>query len=166
MSIDPIKHIIVLMLENRSFDQMLGCFGPSFDGVDPAKPGMNVDDTGTKYEQKPTVESSFPFDPRHEWEHVEKQLAGNNGGFVKDFAEAYSGKVAPDDYHGIMDYFGLGQVPAHPSTGGPWRGVRSVVFVSAGTNMGESLLCPFGHFTWPSQNGGTAFSRLRSENDL
>lgn len=30
---DPIKHVVVLMFENHSFDQMLGCF-KTVDGVD------------------------------------------------------------------------------------------------------------------------------------
>ena len=34
---DPIRHVIVLILENHSFDQMLGCFQqiyPRLEGVD------------------------------------------------------------------------------------------------------------------------------------
>ena len=43
---DPIRHVIVLMMENRSFDHMLGAlqaFNPDIDGVDPQKPGVNLD---------------------------------------------------------------------------------------------------------------------------
>ena len=29
MAADPIRHVIVLMFENHSFDQMLGCFTES-----------------------------------------------------------------------------------------------------------------------------------------
>jgi phospholipase C len=37
---DPIRHVILLMLENHSFDQMLGCFKQvhaDLEDVDPAR---------------------------------------------------------------------------------------------------------------------------------
>jgi phospholipase C len=112
MSNDPIKHVIVLMLESRSFDQMLGCFGADVDGVVVRSEGVNHDTAGNEYKQRPIAETSFAFDPRHEWEHVEIQLANGNSGFVKDFAASAKGHPTPNDYHGIMDYFAIGQVAA------------------------------------------------------
>ncbi len=51
---DPIKHVVVLMLKNRSFDQMLGDLQqvyPNLDGIDPAGPRRtNTDDQGGRYE--------------------------------------------------------------------------------------------------------------------
>jgi Phospholipase C len=40
MPLDDIKHVIVLMLENRSFDHLLGALQPElgFDGIDPETP--------------------------------------------------------------------------------------------------------------------------------
>ena len=38
---DPIKHVVVLMMENHSFDQLLGwtkSLYPKIEGVDPKKP--------------------------------------------------------------------------------------------------------------------------------
>ena len=52
MPTDPIKHVVVLMLENHSFDQMLGAFRsefPDLEGVDPANPGTNRDKDGQDY---------------------------------------------------------------------------------------------------------------------
>jgi len=43
---DPIKHVVVLMLENRSFDQILGglkAVYPPLEGVDPNNPRSNPD---------------------------------------------------------------------------------------------------------------------------
>jgi phospholipase C len=37
-----IEHVIVLMMENRSFDHMLGAV-PNVDGVDPSKPNTNLE---------------------------------------------------------------------------------------------------------------------------
>src|SRR6478672_10182239 len=54
--LDPIDHIVVLMLENRSFDQMLGDFQrlyPTLDGIDPSAPRSETVD-GHRYEQQPT----------------------------------------------------------------------------------------------------------------
>jgi phospholipase C len=61
MPTDPIKHVVVLMLENHSFDQMLGALQeefPDLEGVDPANPGTNEGD-GTTYSQAVTTVSPF-----------------------------------------------------------------------------------------------------------
>jgi len=55
---DPIRHVVLLALENHAFDQMLGCFKaiyPELDGVDPQSPGRNVDDDGRVYVQAETT---------------------------------------------------------------------------------------------------------------
>lgn len=112
---DPIKHVVLLLLENRSFDQMLGCFQqvyPNLEGVDPnAPPRMNSD--GVKqYPQAPTKAEQMPVDPRHETEHVLKQIAANNSGFVSDFADYYGSGTGPDDRQLIMSYYPRMFLPA------------------------------------------------------
>ena len=47
MATDPIKHVVVLMLENRSFDQMLGALKAvphlkALEGVDPDNRYSNI----------------------------------------------------------------------------------------------------------------------------
>src|SRR5437588_7300296 len=79
-SSDPIKHVVVLMLENRSFDQMLGCFKekyPHLEGVDPHNPHENRDELGNLYRQQPTRERqmALALDPQHEGNHVRDQNA-------------------------------------------------------------------------------------------
>src|SRR4051812_39044221 len=76
-STDPIRHVFVLMLENHSFDQMLGCFKekyPTLDGVDPDHLYANEDRNGNQYQQQPS-EASVGCDPCHEWACVDEQLA-------------------------------------------------------------------------------------------
>ena len=111
---DPIKHVVLLTLENHSFDQMLGCLKeiyPHLEGVDPANPRVNKDDTGKEFAQKPTRERQMLLDPHHEVEHVATQLANGNGGFVLDFARSFSGES--DEVRGyIMGYYPLGFLPA------------------------------------------------------
>src|SRR5215469_8197812 len=88
---DPIRHVVVLLLENHSFDQMLGSLKqlyPDLDGVDPNRLGQNQYE-GKTYTQAPTSEREMLLDPHHEVNHVATQLSGNNGGFVRDFVECY-----------------------------------------------------------------------------
>lgn len=77
-SADPIRHVVVLMLENHSFDQMLGDFQskyPDLDGIDrTSAPRTNVDPQGNVYAQAPTLVRSVNPDPRHELEHVLPQI--------------------------------------------------------------------------------------------
>jgi phospholipase C len=70
----PIKHVVVLMLENNSFDRMLGCFHPKVRGVDAANPRVNTDVNGQPYKQAPTTTTSVDPDPMHEVENVLLQI--------------------------------------------------------------------------------------------
>lgn len=112
---DPIRHVILLILENRSFDQLLGCFKavyPQLDGVDPAKPNVNIDGDGTVYQQKPmTARQMLKWDPHHEVPHVAAQLEDHNGGFVRDFSTAYPDSTA-EARSFIMGYYPLDFLPA------------------------------------------------------
>src|SRR5438045_2191307 len=81
-----IQHVIVLMLENRSFDQMLGSLKslyPEMEGVDPGKPGVNYDGA-TAYPQQANAVFQLPYgvDPMHELTDVTEQLSGGCGGFI------------------------------------------------------------------------------------
>jgi phospholipase C len=123
---DPIQHIVVLALENRSFDQMLGCFKevyPELEGVDLAHLNQNLDAVGKPFVQQPTTVRQMPWakpylwDPRHEVEHVHTQINGdvNNpgsmSGFVLDFSRSYPGSTSEARQY-IMGYYPLGFLPA------------------------------------------------------
>src|SRR5947209_7405015 len=88
---DPIKHVVLLLFENHSFDQMLGCFKsvyPDLEGFDPNKPRVNRCD-GVDFEQRETTERTMILDPRHEVNHVIVQMENQNGGFVQDFVQSH-----------------------------------------------------------------------------
>lgn len=105
---DPIKHVVLLLLENRSFDQMLGIFQevyPTLEGIDPYAPPRVNSDGIKQYPQAPTKTEQTPVDPRHETEHVLKQIANNNSGFVNDFADYYGSGASPNDRQLIMSYY-------------------------------------------------------------
>lgn len=111
---DPIKHVVVLILENHSFDQMLGCFKnlyPDLDGIDPAAPHSNTDTDGAVYIQQPTTERQMMQDPHHEVNHVRIQLEDDNGGFVKDFSTNFPDSTK-EARQFIMGYYPLGSLPA------------------------------------------------------
>lgn len=110
---DPIKHVVLLIMENHSFDQMLGCMNkvhPTLEGVDPSHPRSNSDGKNT-YFQVETRERQMRFDPKHEHVNVAKQLANDNSGFVFDFATTYPSGT-PKDRQEIMGYYPLGFLPA------------------------------------------------------
>lgn len=102
---DPIKHVVVLMFENHSFDQMLGCY-PGVDGVDPRN--QETDSTGRVYHQSETRDLEVSPDPKHELENVTNQLAN---GFVRDYERSYSETTTADRAR-IMGYYPHGFLPA------------------------------------------------------
>jgi phospholipase C len=87
---DPIRHVVFLLFENHSFDQMLGCFREVYaglKGVDPNNPAVNRSD-GKEFRQAVTTERQMILDPRHEVNHVAVQMADHNGGFVNDLFQS------------------------------------------------------------------------------
>jgi phospholipase C len=110
---DPIRHVVLLMLENHSFDQMLGALRevyPDLDGVDPQHPAVNSAG-GVDYPQRPTTERQMRLDPMHEAVNVVRQLAGGNAGFVQDYSDAYPDSI-PEERGFIMGYYPAGFLPA------------------------------------------------------
>src|SRR5690349_163928 len=78
--VDPIKNVIVLMMENKSYDQMLGCIKhikPDSEGIDPQSQNFNLDHQGKKIYQNITNEKQMNLDPMHEVPHVAKQISNN-----------------------------------------------------------------------------------------
>ncbi|MDX6671095.1 MAG: phospholipase, partial [Solirubrobacteraceae bacterium] len=119
-----VKHIVVLMMENRSFDQMLGYL--TLDGM-PEVNGLmgresNPDPDGTEipvFEFEPD-ETAFhapgqPFDksldPCHGTGCVAEQLADGNRGFVRNFVKA---KDPPREHWRLpMGYYTARHLPVY-----------------------------------------------------
>ena len=85
-NLSKIDHIVVLMMENRSFDHMLGYL--KLDGVMPEVEGLDAsmanDYEGRSYPVHPLGRAALEgFNPEHGGTHVDRQLANNNGGFVR-----------------------------------------------------------------------------------
>jgi phospholipase C len=109
-----IDHIVVLMMENRSFDHMLGYLTLE-DGrtdVDGLTKGM-ANSLGNKtYHPRHLDETAFKKiqDPCHSGGCVADQLKGNNGGFVSNYAETH-----PQDKHPelVMGYYNGKDLPVY-----------------------------------------------------
>ena len=87
-----IEHIVVLMMENRSFDHMLGYLKmdglPDLDGLEPDM--ANEGSGGTYYRVEPLglrLINEKVLDPGHGANDVKIQLENNNGGFVKSYEQ-------------------------------------------------------------------------------
>jgi phospholipase C len=93
-NLSKVDHIVVLMMENRSFDHMLGYL--SLDGVVPEvdglQPGMgNHHPDGTFHEVKPLgtrLVNAKVLDPGHSEKDVEIQLQNGNDGFLRSYVES------------------------------------------------------------------------------
>jgi len=107
-----LDRIIVLMLENNSFDRMLGALFP--DRAD----GGGIKGSGNKYWNlnpktnqrvyvRPTQTREVKNDPGHELDDVATQISGGCQGFVANYVNKFA-----DDPQEIMGYYPDGFLPA------------------------------------------------------
>lgn len=111
---DPIKHVILLMLENHSFDQMLGDLKkiyPNIEGVDRQNLKSNPDGKGNVIVQSEMRETQMVNDPCHETVDVLEQLKGGNQGFVSNFLKHYP-HASEKEQQAIMGFYPLDFLPA------------------------------------------------------
>jgi len=159
-----IKHLVVLMLENRSFDHMLGFMQSAnypIDGLDGSQ--LNRDSTGepVKVNTDAGYSGDLPADPSHDFEDVMEQMFGTQtpqagqqptmSGFVQNYE-----RFAKDTTkaHTIMNCFAPAALPVlttlassyavcdrwYSSVPGPTLPNR--VFAHAGTARGRLDLSP------------------------
>jgi phospholipase C len=126
-ALDRIEHIVVLMLENRSFDNLLGKLYPAsagFDGLtgnESNLDGQTVVKVWNSPGTAPAVMTIPTPDPGELWRDINTQLFGqpdvaasalpSMSGFVKNYLE----QATPGHAHDakmVMHYFTPDQVPA------------------------------------------------------
>ena len=119
-NLSKIEHVVVLMLENRSFDHMLGYL--SLEGgradIDGLKAGMKNSYGGTDYQIHRLEQTKVPsekWDPNHSAKATDHQIGnGVMDGFAASYAETLKGRgVADPDPGLVMGYFGAEQVPVY-----------------------------------------------------
>lgn len=130
-----IEHVFLLMLENRSFDHMLGYSGITGNAVGgglATLEGMSAGGFANVYNSQsypttPDADDIMPFDPGHEFPDVLEQLAGtgasyspnrypliNNSGFVANYATTKSPQEggATTNFGEIMKCYPADGLPA------------------------------------------------------
>jgi phospholipase C len=111
---DPIQHVVVFMLENQSFDRVLGCLkavNPDIDGVDLAHPGESDDPAGGPvYQQQAGAARTVTNDLGHDLDDVLRQMENGCRGFVADYAKKYP-NASRAERQQVMNYFALGDLP-------------------------------------------------------
>ncbi|HWI96333.1 MAG TPA: alkaline phosphatase family protein [Solirubrobacterales bacterium] len=127
-----VKHIVVLMMENRSFDQMLGFLeNDDLDvnglGKERAKTNYIGEEPYDSFEwargqttpKTPPGHKPKILDPCHSPACVREQLTGDNTGFVKNFAETrkdehgHPVKLDREFLEVPMGYFGPNHLPVY-----------------------------------------------------
>ncbi|MCA1652519.1 MAG: hypothetical protein LC753_20390, partial [Acidobacteria bacterium] len=100
-----IEHVVVLMLENRSFDHVLGSLRAERAEIDGVMPHMwNPGRAGEPVCVRPTTASCTRPDPRHALENVRDQLSNGNSGFVTDYHAGHPW-MDPATVRQVMDYY-------------------------------------------------------------
>jgi phospholipase C len=110
----PIDHVVVLCLENRSFDHVLGFLehpDARFEGLRKGGPYANPGwDGGPDVPATPTAKRVLPFGPDHSHDAVMEQLAvsgigplrrATNSGFVTSYERKARG-LAPPAFGGLL----------------------------------------------------------------
>jgi phospholipase C len=129
--LQAVKHIVVLMMENRSFDQMLGFLegeGLDVDGLGSAKsnPFPNGEPCapfewgeGETYFTPPAGHKAKILDPCHSPACVHEQLKDDNTGFVANFAATRTDEdgnpieLGPEYLKVPMGHYGAQHLPVY-----------------------------------------------------
>ena len=109
-----IDHIVVLMMENRSFDHMLGYLSKhgGRSDVEGLKGNEKNRYLGEDYPSFPLPDTNFFQSPPHTYESVEAQIGkGDMDGFVAAFAQKFAGQDI--DVGKIMGYHPAEHVPVY-----------------------------------------------------
>ena len=115
-NLEKIDHIVVLMLENRSFDHMLGYLSleGGRDDIDGLREEFANDHDGRRYPVRHLETTAIPDDPITPPD-VDLQVGGGAmNGFVASFAETLSGRGIQDgDLGRVMGYYNAADVPVY-----------------------------------------------------
>ena len=116
-NLDKVEHIVVLMLENRSFDHMLGYL--SLEGarsdVDGLRGEFANEHDGRRYPIYHLDTTAIADDPDHSAASVDLQISGGAmNGFVTSFADTLARRGIKDgDPARVMGYYSAPDVPVY-----------------------------------------------------
>jgi phospholipase C len=119
--LDNLKHIVVLMMENRSFDHMLGGLkkkNPKINGLNGNESNPDSDGNVVTVAPNAVYRGQLAHDPDHHFPGADMQIYGgasfspdrvaNMQGFVKSYATQGTGTQGS---HAIMNYFSPEKIP-------------------------------------------------------
>src|SRR3954470_12653505 len=112
----PIEHVVVLMMENRSFDHMLGSLKSEIRAIDGLMGNETNPDTAgntIKVQAKAKMQGQLDPDPNHDFDAVDEQIfAGGTTATMQGFVRNYY-RQRRDVKHSqqIMYYFKPSQLP-------------------------------------------------------
>jgi phospholipase C len=113
-NLDRINHIVVLLMENRSFDHMLGylSLAGGRGDIDGLAAGMSNRWKESLYPIHHLARTAFDKDqdPCHEGDCVAEQLGNGNGGFVKNYGRTH--RKDPDPGL-VMGYYDATDLPVY-----------------------------------------------------
>jgi phospholipase C len=116
-NLQKIDHIVVVMLENRSFDHMLGYLSlsgrrPDIDGL---RPGLANQYQGRTFPVHHLDETALGIDPDHSSAAIDTQVAdGEMSGFVASAAATLAERDIEDGHPGcVMGYYDSADVPVY-----------------------------------------------------
>jgi phospholipase C len=116
-NLEKIDHIVVLMLENRSFDHMLGYLSleGARDDIDGLRAEFANEHDGRRYRVRHLDTTAIADDPDHSASSVDLQVGGGAmNGFVTSFAGTLSSRGVQDGDPGrVMGYYGAADVPVY-----------------------------------------------------
>ena len=116
-NLQKIDHIVVLMLENRSFDHMLGYLSleGGRDDIDGLREEFANDYDGRGYPVRHLETTAIADDPDHSASSVDLQIGdGEMNGFVTSFAKTLARRgLADADPGRVMGYYNAADVPVY-----------------------------------------------------
>jgi len=147
-----IDHVVVVMMENRSFDHYLGALkleaGMDIDGLDGSESNPNLagDDVPVFH-----LTETCQHDPPHGWGSSHDQYAeGENSGFVTE----HEGRVGRSQGDWVMGYYTDAELPTH------WALAQHYC-------VPDAFFCSVMGPTWPNRlYGHSASSDGAQDNDV
>jgi phospholipase C len=116
--LDQLKHVVVLMMENRSFDHMLGSLGSlkngsNIDGLDGTESNPDHNGNPATVAPKAKYQGQLDPDPDHAFDAVNEQIFnGTPNADMKGFINNYYRQQNDNDHaKQIMYYFRQDQLP-------------------------------------------------------
>jgi phospholipase C len=161
-----VKHVVVIMKENRSFDHMFGDLKRAQPDADSADSSfVNDDAQGASVAHAHASSTCVGFDPDHQWAAMHAQVNGGKmDGFVTSAATSTGG-----DGHFVMGYYDAADVPFYYFLASTYSiadryfpSVRSGTFPNRDyLLLGTSdVVYSTQYVTWPNPSLATIFDSL------